>query len=965
MTEDPRYEDRQKRRSTGCAASGVPYRPEPAPGRASGNCTTPTVVPEVVFLAPTKCAPTPEAAPTLPPPLVVISEQVVKSCGVEPNTGPLGDSVTVEVGQFSVSVYFQALAAIKQHQLNYIGTLTPVAREALMVVGVSVADVRLITLLSELQAVELIDKLAAARAQVSERANFDALSRLECVWENEEQQTHCAAGALTEAPSGYEGQVNNPSVFAAGVLTSSVSQAAANTDALNRSAQALRCLWGNVEQTATCHGDLGFAEAVPVDTEIQGEAPSLRVGSVTIPAQTIFSTVSQEDANSIARQLAIADLDCFYINGVTVLTCDRDIDLVNADVTPGDADYGNPVTIPEGLVTSLENTADANLSAIVLAQSLLVCVWGNEQQTAVCPEVVLDDDTTLAPSLRSPVMEVTVPAGEVLSTESREAANIEALTRAQLGLDCLYCNVAVPPKCIPSAYEISVIPIPVADVTSAWSLHASLGLPAETFCSNSAAEVQMLARNVGDAPIPVVSEEVDCPYGNAEIQVSCIGDTPEHVISRPSSVLVERGGPCLSGAPGSVASGYILPPEVNVTAPVKLAQFSAEQGAQLSSLSTPNPFAQDPNSRVIVIAENFLTVNETQIPANFLPGYTDRARRYATELAATLALASVDCFFANCPAVYYCHGRINANDYDPPFMGYTDSHMAIFGDGTMQEQTSEDSFVVDSGSLGSLDRPFEVHEAQFTSRVSYSEVETALNAFLLASLNCYWTNTRIIMLCGSRIANIGDNLVLYYGDGTINGDTVHPSSTGSTARPVTVPERFFFSDINLEFPQMQAFQVGVSQLDCFFRNTEQIADCRQGGGDVFSSDAIITYVVPAEEIETRGSQAEADLAAANLATSQLYCHYDSLRVYINGSGGAAGGGSGTGSPCSAGEFRTGPDSLAAGAAQSTLSTAAATTIAEALLASMQGCSESPPGGGSPGNDGAQTGCDGLCFGYFS
>lgn len=963
MTPDPHAEARKKLRATDCdSGSSAPYTPSAPPTRPAEKCTEATEIAPQEFVAPSPCPKPPAPAQLVPDPLRVLSEELTLVCGVVVGTGPLGGSVTVPAGQYAVSVYFQSLTGIQQHQLNYLGTLPTAARDALLDPGISLAEVRQITLLPAAQATELMDNLAAARAQVLSRAEVAGASLLSCYWENVEQTVTCSGVAQTAAPAGYEGRVLNPSVIPAGTYRSPVSQAAANNLALAAATQALGCLWGNVPVTATCHEDLGFSEAVPTDVAPQGSAPRPRVGSVTIAENTVYSDVSQEDANALALQLAISNLDCFYINVETTATCDPDADTVAADVIAATLDYGNPVTVPVGAVVSVTSTDAANAEAVALAASLLLCQWSNTEQVATCPTVETDGKT-FPPSGQSPVGSVTIPAGEVQSGISRAAADAEALLRAQLSLDCLYCNLQVDPQCPPPSYIVTQVPIPLEDVNDTWSINATLGLAADTFCSPDPLEAQALADSLGNAPIPAVDVDTDCPYGNTEIQVSCVGDPLTHVVASPTAPLLPRGGPCVGGDPGTSSDVWLLPTNVDLTTPIKLARFDAVQGANLSSLSSPNPWASDPNVRQLVIAENFITVVASQVPVGFAPDHPNRAKLYATELAAHLALASTDCFFSNCPAIYYCHGSINAGDYNPPFIGYTPSYQSIYGDGTMLPLDGGPAVAVALDGVGSTENPLVIQEGQFTSRVSYAEMQAALQTYLLATLECRWKNPELTILCGSRITTVDDELTLVYGTGIINGSEVHTDSIGSPANVVKVPAGFSESTHSPFRAELEAFQLGLGQLNCFFRNTEQTVTCNPGPGDVYAVTAVTTSTIPAGRYESQQSQSLVDTLAELEAARELNCVYASRRVYIAGSGADGGGGDEVASPCALDETRYGPNSLAAGSATSTEGTNAATTAAATQLQQLQMCAG--PGGGGAGNDGAQTNCQGPCFGYFS
>lgn len=975
--EDPKRAQRAlKRNAETCGGAPKPYVSTP-PVRPILRCEE--IDPQnlaQLFAAPVKCPTPAREAELLPDPLLVVSEKITRKCGVVSGTGPHGDPVTLPEGQFKSYVYFQALTGISQQQLTYIGTLSDSARDLLADPATSLEDVRRISLLNSAQAVELQAALAAAQVTVNDQANTLAVSSLDCYWQNTQQQVVCDDTALLEAPEGYEDLLLNPATVAAGAIRSSVSQAVVDAEALALAEADLLCLWANREQIATCHDHLGYEESVPVDTEVQGQAPGLRIGSATVAAGEVISTISQEDADAQALQQAISALECFYINDALTRTCAPDSDTIAADVNAADNTYGNPVTIPLGAVVSYDNAATANQAASDTADGLLVCEWSNTEQTATCPAVEVSEGVTLeANEAQSPVYTTTIEAGSIQSSISQADANASALLQAQLALQCVYCNQEIQPTCYPESYTVETIPVPFEDITSSWSSQATRGAAAETICSEDPISVQQIAEGIAILPIPAVEGASGCPYGNYRVIASCVdpeGAIPT-LIARPESSVVARGGPCIGGNTGSDSQPYWLDETANIADMedgLRVARFDATTGASLSSLSYPNPFAEDANARQVVIAEDVVTIYDAQVPANFLPNHPHRNKLYATELAINMGLSTIDCFFANCPAIYHCDGTINAGVYDPPFIGYTENHEAIYGTGRMIPIDGDTAVDVAESSIGSLTNPLTVGEAQFTSRVSQLEVDAALMTFLLANLKCFWINPRLELLCGSRIDVISDETVLVFGNGTKyqppprnTTDTYHADSTGAIGNPVIVPEAFQQSTYSPEQAQLLAFQFGLAQLDCFFRNVKKTASCKKEADDVFAPGANPAGSVEAGLIEGRESQYQVDAIAAAIAAAGLNCIYASGRVFISGSGG---GGTGVGNPCAGDEQRFGPDALDEGFATSSVGTAEATAAAGTQLQSMQSCGGGPQGPpGTPGGDGAQRGCSGPCNSFFS
>ncbi len=953
MTPDRDQERAKRRLETSCGEPAGPFTPGAAPLRPRVNCEPAGTEEELSFVDPEGCPPIAPLPDLVPEPLRLVSAAVTVTCADYAELGPVGIDVTVPAEEFEELVHFQALTDITQAQLSFIARMSPSLRDLALDPDIEAAELQAIFLLEGAQAALLKTRVTAARDRVDAQAVALARGQLLCYWESVAVVANCPPGALltADAPAGREGAVNHPVTLAAGLYTSQVSQLNADAQASAAATAALRCLWANTAQTAIC-SELGFEEPIPVDEEPVGAANRRRIGSATVAAGSLFSDLSQADANALAKQAALGLLECFYINAAQIANCPPDEDNVPAVEEPAEGELGeqgNPVTVTAGAVESLVSTEDANIAARALAEQSLNCYWTNDEQTAECPTIT-DEDGDIVPSPSSPIRTVVIPAGEVVSYVSKAAANEEALLRATLQLDCRYCNRVVPPRCIPNDFTVTTLPIPLTEVTAAWSLDATLGAPAGMICLPDWQEAQNIANAVANTPIPPANPPLDCNYGNVPVEASCAGRPTDGVlIIQPVANPRARGGPCVGGADGTINAPYVLPYFLPATGTLKISLFDEDlYRSQLSSQSHPNPFAPDPVARKITIARNTFVITEGLVPPGYAPGVSNRAQLYANELAASMALSTLDCFFANCAGQYLCHGTINSNVYDPPITG-TLGDIPVYGTGAALPTVGPAvPHVVAPASYGSTARPIFVPEGAFVSYVSPSEVTTALNAFLRGQLNCFWENAAATVLCGSSMTTGEDATFSYVvGTGVIADNVVHPASTGHPMKPVKVAARLFTSKVHPNMPTIQALQLALGQLDCFFLNEKVTATCPGAEDNIPAPGSTPTAVIPAGMYPSNFSQLNANALAASAAKGLLNCLWSSEPVTASG--------------CPPGQISSGPTSLPAGFTISSVSTPDATANAQALINGLRNCQ----GPGEPGNDGAQASCAGNCFGFFS
>jgi pyrimidine deaminase RibD-like protein len=611
-------EERAARRSEiECGVTPKPTPLRPPPLRLPKGCEAPAVVPKQIFFVPRAEAENINQPPPRPSGVLVENNQFSINCADVDGLGPIGSTVVVNRGTFVDYFYFQSIDGINESQLRYIESLSDAVRNGVM------GPVDLALLSPESQRANLLEAAAvnisnlviipletarlvvAALVDIKNRLNELAKqagrSALDCYWVNEEVTVQCPPGALT-TPGVVGMPVTNPAVIPAGTYRSYSSQADANSIAQVAANGLLVCIWGNVETTKTCQ-DLNpsFTEPVPVENAPIGVMEKPRVGTVVIPANTIFSNISQEDANNQAADLALQRLECYYTNDVLTVTC------ADFGVIPSIGNYlssqpGSTIIVPAGSVMSLVSTADANNLATAAANQLLQCVWTNTEQTVDCLSILpTRPPEGEGPSeTKSPVYSYTVPAGTVTSDVSQADADETARQLGRVQLDCVYCNKAIPATCVP---------LPNGDV----SIDQTEAVAAGTFCARTFEEAQALAASIASIPINVKStpeseQGLGCRYGNSEIRVKCFG---------------------LASDDGTQPDAYGI---------VGIKKFTVPEMPK-STLLTPNN-TQDGH---VIISKNTFILSLAEIPiAN-----RDNPQAYVDNFAKNLAMSMLNCIFGN------------------------------------------------------------------------------------------------------------------------------------------------------------------------------------------------------------------------------------------------------------------------------------------------------------------------------
>ena len=228
----------------------------------------------------------------------------------------------------------------------------------------------------------------------------------------------------------------------------------------------------------------------------------------------------------------------------------------------------------------------------------------------------------------------------------------------------------------------------------------------------------------------------------------------------------------------------------------------------------------------------------------------------------------------------------------------------------------------------------------------------------LSQLDCFYESPALTLFCGADTSaalpsaskfNKTDGTSAEFGDGRFGTnspkDYVHTTSKGfkiedptATAtiptpptNPVELPYGAGRSGASPEEALRDALFIGLGQLDCFFFNKIQTAYCPgEGGtppaGQTFADGAVASAVTPKDRFPSSVSQADADTVAELVAKAALVCLYTHPEAV-------------TRSTCPSVESPI-PIQNGVVPARTIISpkdTADATTIAEALAASMVVC----------------------------
>lgn len=535
-----RDQQRQNRRNTvsgfSCTA-GSELNPLQNPTGRTGAACDPAPLTPVPFPAvtPVPC-PLPLPVPlNLPDGLIVPSDATTAFC---PSTA--GYSVTgttasaLAAGAQNQTILFTALENITENQLNYLSVVVPSSSAAIIAAALSGSTSSVISLthLNYSQSEELISFIQDSKFTVNALAVEQARNLLICQVENNLQVASCTATAYFGPSAGVPtGMMYVPSATSSTgtvLVTFALSptpgnQAAftllnipsltaaheqANILALAQAESSLRCVFGNASTAAACctsqapGNNLGYTAAcVPaVGPTIPGSATA--IGYFSVAENTIFSIVSKDEANSVAREFSRNSLNCYFPSEGVTATC---VGLgLTAPFAPAST---TSVYLEPGAVILYETYSSvtaATEQAFLIAQASLNCFWSNTGQTAFCPPsgtftainnqvYNLDASPTASANYSSAIQ-----ADTVISYISQSDANQQALQLASANISCIYCNDAVPPTCTGGVNE-------------------TVGATANLICSTIAEVAQNTAISIGNILVSSSGGQLNCCYGNDDV----------------------------------------------------------------------------------------------------------------------------------------------------------------------------------------------------------------------------------------------------------------------------------------------------------------------------------------------------------------------------------------------------------------------------------------------------------------
>ena len=329
-----RKKQREDKRATiatpSCTAGFELNKLEAPPLRPLIACDPPAAVIPEVLIKPLPCPPPTPPVFNLPDGLLIVNDYHLPLCPTAPGYGLTGTiSFGVTAGVYTQQVLFQTLDAISGNQLNYLYESVPSSSASIISASLSGATstVTALTKLTAAQTAELMGKVQQSKSVVNSIAVEVARGSLLCQAINDPVSVNCPTGSYT-GPTGpvpanlayvptssvtggvfrvdfsLTGTTGDQSVFAAlNVPGLTAATAYANALAAEAAQRALRCIYPNAEQVATCctagincaEGtalNQGYTYSVPNDTLPVLPTLPLRIGEYTVPFATFFSLKS-------------------------------------------------------------------------------------------------------------------------------------------------------------------------------------------------------------------------------------------------------------------------------------------------------------------------------------------------------------------------------------------------------------------------------------------------------------------------------------------------------------------------------------------------------------------------------------------------------------------------------------------------------------------------------------------------
>lgn len=355
-------------------------------------------------------------------------------------------------------------------------------------------------------------------------------------------------------------------------------------DYAKEAAQAkLVCEYWNSEQVATCD-----------DTQMaQPDQDPEAIYRAIIPAKRYSSTVSQEEADSLAYQAAKALLVCFYLNDEVEVDCrtrpGRPMDQMEevpndvAPIYPGRDKRVGKAKVPAGMHRSWQSKEDANQRALEVGYSLLNCWYPNDVVYLECEDPdarnygVSHNGTNPAVAdieRKKPGQRVTVPYGYFTSELSTDAATEEARLLAESLLECCYANNAMRFTCAAEEVTLWDGSTTIISPERNQGTYEVVIQEGQFFSCNSQEEADLFAEQSAEGLL-------ECYYCNQRVMPTCVPQwitegVLDGTIHLPLGEIISNGNYTVNLAD--------LPPEATVGAPSgAYCDTSAQQAQDIAS----------------------------------------------------------------------------------------------------------------------------------------------------------------------------------------------------------------------------------------------------------------------------------------------------------------------------------------------------------------------------------------------
>lgn len=532
------------------------------------------------------------------------------------------------------------------------------------------------------------------QADATALAVEDALGALTCVYLNEPQTVTCgpAVDSVAHISPIY---ADNSATGSNYIATPFVWQANAYT---------------SLEALATA----GFS-APSLDSL---SVPNALVYRVTEEPSAAHAAPTQAAANERARAAALRRLKCFYPSRGGTVDCssrapvyarmqalgspeapvdktvvfaemDSDfatdaLDFVNVGlITSGgastvDARTGFIVDMPPGLVTSATSQEAADEAALQHANGFLSCVWLAPRTACSCTDAIADPVFPESPRpaggtfrhSTSQLEELEVHLSESQSSSyfvegmTSQLAGVAVYAKGELGsseagpvtdaldlckasLVCVFCNDVIAPRCTAIApasnlYTEGTTPLPLSLSSAQAGVSSSItaGMAADTVCDYDPETVRAFALATATLPPLVnnlVAGEPDCQYGNDLILAACrAADLTEEVILAHTANGV---APLTVSAAVEWAAYFSSHSTAGVVSVAKdtfqaASRIEANEIAQTIILSQLDCFFESPALRVFCGAATGITAASIGAPA-FREAFTGYELNPAVQIPAT------------------------------------------------------------------------------------------------------------------------------------------------------------------------------------------------------------------------------------------------------------------------------------------------------------------------------------------